>query len=89
MHNRYPHSPVCGLRLDEDKNQSGGKALDAGLIRLVRNPQMSLWIRNAADEHLEIQLNLDDVKALRDYCSYLLVEVGQEKYAQVVVPNDN
>lgn len=47
---------------------------------------MTLWIRNSAGKHAEIELKIDDVLALRDYCQYILTETGRERYAQVAVP---
>lgn len=78
--NRYP--TAAGVRLDHWSDPQEGVAID---LHRDGNRKSSLWVRDANNDAVKIELWPEDLQALRDGASRLLVDLGVERTVTVNV----
>jgi hypothetical protein len=81
---RYPGVEGCRLDTGEDGGQTG-PALDIGSV----GRKHTIWVRESGTgvgKSVKIELSADNVRALRDGCTRMLVNAGVEEYVTISVP---
>lgn len=81
MQTRY-NSPDGGFRIDTDEGIVG-EAID--IIYVHTHKAWKAWLRDADGRELDVDLSIENIHDLREWCTSVLVNEGLERFVTVAM----